>query len=182
MCAPPEPDGWLGCAGGCTVCTALISSFDLYRQHHPRCLPAPTSCAGAYRACSADCPAPSLDDASCRDEPGGWPGCVGSGCTVDRALVAANPGYLRANPLCGVADLGTASHVGCSPLCPPVIQDGAPDGWDGCRGYGVWVCVELLDGFPRYFENHPACSPNTTCQGLHFACSSSCPPPGPGDR
>jgi hypothetical protein len=179
--------GWLGCRSACSVCKHLVEDMDLYAQRHPGCTVSAESCDGAYRPCGAACPIPSPADWSCSPVAGGWPGCVGSGCAVDPALVAAYPGYLRGHRACTLAPSMPDSHVGCSALCPApgeadrMVRDGSGD-WDGCRGYGLWVCVELLDGYPRYFSNHPLCVPNPTCEGAHLACNEACPAPGPADR
>lgn len=51
--------------------------------------------------------------------------------------------------------------------------------WDGCRGSGCWVCAEKVSAaqYPRYFENHPRCLLNTTCDGQAYNCSVNCPRP-----
>jgi len=183
------PSEWIGCNAACGVCGDMVAAFGLYLQNHPRCAVATTSCAGATRTCTSDCPLPTVDDLDCRANPAGWVGCIGSGCAIDPANLAGYPGYLDAHPFCSP---GNATHsgnrVGCSTACPRptdsdrAIRDGAADGWDGCRGYGIWVCTELLEGYPRYLANHPFCVANGTCAGLYFACSESCPAPGPADR
>jgi hypothetical protein len=187
-CAPADTAvGWLGCAAGCRVCNPFVESMDLYAQRHPGCAVAAESCEGAYRPCGAACPVPSPGDWSCSPVATGWQGCVGSGCAVDPALVAAYPGYLDGHPACTLARSMPASHVGCSAVCPApgeadrLVRDGSGD-WNGCRGYGLWVCVELLEGYPRYVANHPLCVANPTCHGLYAACNEACPAPGPADR
>lgn len=60
--------------------------------------------------------------------------------------------------------------------------DGSPGGWQGCRGSGCSVCTELTQQYPRYFLNHPSCSPNATCAGAHYTCNSDCPAPSQADR
>jgi hypothetical protein len=131
-----------------------------------------------------------MDDASCRAQAtGSWLGCVGGGCSVDRAAIADFANYERAHPLCLAVDAPAGTNrVGCSPICPPptdderLSHDGAGDGWIGCRGYGSWACLELLGGYTHYFTNHPACLPNPICAGNYAACGAACPTPSPGDR
>ena len=60
--------------------------------------------------------------------------------------------------------------------------DGSPGQWDGCRGNGCFVCTEKLVGYPRYVENHPGCSANSTCDGAFFTCNDRCPAPTDADR
>lgn len=62
------------------------------------------------------------------------------------------------------------------------VCDGSPGVWNGCRGTGCWVCTENLVEFPRYFQNHPSCLPNDTCEGLFFQCNAACPEPTDADR
>lgn len=54
--------------------------------------------------------------------------------------------------------------------------------WDGCRGTGCAPCSDLVDGYSRYFENHPNCVRNPTCNGQYNQCSSQCPRPTEADR
>jgi hypothetical protein len=68
---------------------------------------------------------------------------------------------------------------------PELECNGAPQNnpdtarWDGCRGSGCAVCAEKLSTtqYPRYFENHPLCQRNTTCDGEAYNCSVNCPKP-----
>jgi hypothetical protein len=65
---------------------------------------------------------------------------------------------------------------------PPSSQcSGASGGWLGCRGTGCHACIDLLEDYPRYFQNHPNCVPNTTCNGSHYTCSANCPAPTSSD-
>jgi hypothetical protein len=177
---------WVGCVAGCGACDTVLAPFDLYFQHHPRCQHGGTSCTGAYTSCSVDCPRPTEEDASCLPVPqGSWTGCRDNGCVVDSGAVAAYPGYFRAHPFC-LPGSGSGPPTGCSLLCPPPnesdrkVQEGA--GWQGCRGYGTWACVELLGRYLSYFKNHPFCVANTTCSGEFFPCSDVCPAPTEADR
>lgn len=182
------PSDWIGCNASCGLCGEMLTGFDLYLQNNPRCGLAVGRCDGATRTCNADCPRPTLADISCRPAAEGWPGCVGSGCAIDPAQVAAYPGYFTAHPFCHPANTAhSGNRVGCAAACPPPTESDRAErhgtgSWDGCRGYGIWVCVELVEGYPRYFKNHPFCVPNGTCDGAHFSCNEACPPPGPGDR
>ncbi|HMB55529.1 MAG TPA: hypothetical protein VKU40_19575, partial [Thermoanaerobaculia bacterium] len=61
--------------------------------------------------------------------------------------------------------------------------DGIGDGtWNGCRGTGCSVCAEKLTGYDCYFDNHPECILNSTCNGFFFDCDAACPPPTEADR
>jgi len=60
--------------------------------------------------------------------------------------------------------------------------DGIGDGtWNGCRGTGCSVCAEKLAGYDCYFQNHPDCILNSTCQGLFYDCDAACPAPTAAD-
>ena len=73
---------------------------------------------------------------------------------------------------------GLRSVFGAAGSC-----DGIGDGiWDGCRGTGCSVCAEKLGGFDCYFDNHPDCILNVTCEGRFFSCDEACPPPSEEDR
>lgn len=54
--------------------------------------------------------------------------------------------------------------------------------WNGCRGTGCAPCAPLVDGYSRYFENHPNCVRNATCGGQYYQCNSQCPRPTEADR
>jgi hypothetical protein len=191
VCQPPPDAGsgldWIGCSATCGVCELWADVFDLYELHHPQCHRSTVACEGAWAECSADCPIPSEQDTSCNSKADGWSGCRGSGCTVIPELVAAYPNYFKNHGLCRLAG-SSGDDVRCNGVCPaPGPQDqidgnGSPGGWNGCRGYGLWVCTELVNGYPRYFINHPLCQPNPTCHGWSGTCNSACPAPGPQDR
>jgi hypothetical protein len=183
------PSPWIGCNAACGVCGEMVAAFGRYQQNHPRCKVAATSCDGAARTCTSDCPLPTVDDLDCGPAAGGWVGCIASGCAIDPAYIADYPGYLDAHPFCNRGnDTHSGNRVGCSPACPKpgesdrLIGDGSSDGWVGCRGYGLWVCVELLEGYPKYLKNHPFCVANGTCDGFYALCNDACPTPGPADR
>jgi hypothetical protein len=59
--------------------------------------------------------------------------------------------------------------------------DGTPGEWAGCRGNGCAVCAEQVQGYTRYFQNHPRCVLNTTCDGSFFTCNALCPAPTMAD-
>jgi hypothetical protein len=59
--------------------------------------------------------------------------------------------------------------------------DGTAGNWDGCRGHGCAVCVELVAEYPNYFVNHPFCVPNPTCDNSYYTCNEHCPPPSAAD-
>jgi hypothetical protein len=58
---------------------------------------------------------------------------------------------------------------------------GTPGGWDGCRGSGCWVCKERVEGYTKYFKNHPRCILNETCDGYWGTCNADCPAPTGAD-
>lgn len=59
--------------------------------------------------------------------------------------------------------------------------EGVAGQWQGCRGTGCLVCAELVASYPCYFQNHPNCASNSTCDGLYFTCSDACPAPTQAD-
>jgi V8-like Glu-specific endopeptidase len=52
-------------------------------------------------------------------------------------------------------------------------------GWKACRGSGCSVCSDAFNAsyYDLYFQNHPNCSLNTTCNGSHSTCNAACPEP-----
>jgi hypothetical protein len=188
-CMPPasSEETWLACAGGCTACPDILQRFDLYFDHNPGCRPG-AACGIVGSICGGACPMPTRADSSCSSQPGNWMGCRGSGCNVDPAVLGQNRDpYIKNHPFCtSTASSGPA--VPCAAMCPPVTVgdtfscDVSANGWPGCRGYGCWVCAELVRDYPRYFQNHPACTPNTTCHSVYYGCNSACPMPGPADK
>jgi hypothetical protein len=58
----PQPDGWLACNTGCTVCTLEVESYPRYFQNHPNCVPMPGRCKDGPHACGAACPRPGPED------------------------------------------------------------------------------------------------------------------------
>ena len=190
MCRPPEDheSTWLACTDGCLACAEILAPFDRYFTNHPACRPGHT-CGVVGNVCGSACPMPTPDDVSCTPKAGGWMGCRGSGCNVDLALIETiAPTYFSDHPWCNGATSIDGPLVPCSDICPaptPADQiacDGTPGQWEGCRGYGCWVCAELIKDFPRYLQNHPACTANVTCHGNYFTCNEVCPAPGPGDK
>ena len=77
--------------------------------------------------------------------------------------------YLAADE---IEECGGAQHLN--------IPDAAR--WNGCRGTGCGVCSELVTEYPRYFENHPLCARNTTCDNGYSNCSVNCPKPTAVDQ
>jgi hypothetical protein len=51
-----------------------------------------------------------------------------------------------------------------SEVCPNC--NGTSGQWAGCRGTGCSVCAEKLTNYPCYFQNHPNCILNSTCENL----------------
>lgn len=117
-----------------------------------------------------------------------WRGCVsGQPCTVCAAEIAQFPLYLQQHPRCQAWPCDhNPVHDSCSSDCPPPGGrdqcDGTPGNWKGCRGLGCYVCSVLVRDYPKYFQNHPVCSANPSCQGQYYTCSAACPPPAPEDR
>jgi hypothetical protein len=67
------------------------------------------------------------------------------------------------------------------PKTNPFFCEGTDGNWKGCRNGGCHVCIEMLQGFPNYFRNHPNCNASMTCEGRYFSCSANCPPPSAQD-
>jgi hypothetical protein len=63
----------------------------------------------------------------------------------------------------------------------PAACNGTSGQWNGCRGSGCRVCIDLVQQYPCYFVNHPQCEPNDTCEGQYFQCNSLCPAPTQAD-
>jgi len=66
--------------------------------------------------------------------------------------------------------------------CQPWVQPPDPAQFDGCGGSGCSVCQELVTAYPRYFENHPSCTPDAACGGVRSRCSFNCPAPTDRDK
>jgi hypothetical protein len=127
----------------------------------------------------------------CSGSPNGWTGCRGTGCSVCSELVANYPLYLIRHENCAALSTCDGQYYACSDNCPaPTDEDinggtaceGASGGWVGCRSNGCLVCQDQLVAYPNYLKNHPNCGVNPACEGLYFACSSSCPAPTNADR
>lgn len=115
---------------------------------------------------------PPLDGAS---------GGSGAATTTSSHGGTAGTGGTQPGPTChnGVCEPGEDCAT-CPECCPPGVCEGNT-GFDGCRGHGCSVCVELVGGYTHYFVNHPSCSLNTTCDGAFFACNDACPAPSSAD-
>lgn len=125
---------------------------------------------------------------TCNGTPGQWAGCRGNGCAVCAEKVTSYPCYFQNHPSCSRNTTCAGVFFTCNAACPaPTFVDtcqtcnGTPGQWEGCRGNGCAVCAELVQSYPCYFQNHPDCSRNTTCAGLHFTCNSRCPAPTAAD-
>jgi hypothetical protein len=100
------------------------------------------------------------------------------------------PRYLENHRECAANDACGGESFACNARCPqPGDADrdieachGSPDGWIGCRGTGCSPCAELLEGYPRYAQNHPGCIVNPTCNGGFFQCNAACGAPSEADR
>ncbi len=122
-----------------------------------------------------------------------WDGCRGTGCSVCAEKLVGYDCYFENHPVCILNTTCEGRFFSCDQACPPPTEadrcssgeicDGIGDGiWDGCRGTGCSVCAEKLVGYDCYFENHPECILNTTCEGRFFSCDQACPPPTEADR
>jgi hypothetical protein len=69
---------------------------------------------------------------------------------------------------------------GVTPVTP-LTCDGTAGQWAGCRGNGCAVCAEELTHYPCYFQNHPGCALNNTCDGSFSTCNAACPQPSTAD-
>ena len=58
----PDPEGWLGCNSGCSVCTLEIAEYPRYFENHPNCIPMPSRCNEGPGRCGPACPKPSERD------------------------------------------------------------------------------------------------------------------------
>jgi hypothetical protein len=124
---------------------------------------------------------------TCNGTPGQWSGCRGNGCAVCWELAQAYPYYFINHPSCTPNTTCQGQYYTCNAACPqPNSSDlqcnGTTGGWQGCRGTGCSVCSELVADYACYFQNHPSCIPNSTCQGLYFTCNANCPAPTEADR
>jgi hypothetical protein len=127
----------------------------------------------------------------CTPAPDGWNGCNGSGCSVCSSLIdSAYPKYFDHHRSCSRNTACNGSYSRCSAQCPPPSPEDSCEaapaeypGWNGCRGSGCSACSDVIDSqYPKYFLRHPECARNTTCNGSHYRCSPSCPPPTDQDR
>jgi hypothetical protein len=89
----------------------------------------------------------------------------------------------------------TGAKLTCRPNCSSVGSmndktssrewhhtcEGVAGQWQGCRGTGCLVCAELVANYPCYFQNHPNCASNSTCDGQYNTCSDACPAPTQAD-
>lgn len=177
---------WAGCRGnGCSVCNEKVSSsYPLYFFNHPSCAINYT-CGGQYFTCNSACPSPTSAD-QCNGTSGQWAGCRGNGCSVCEEKVSDYPLYFFNHPACQRNHLCDGQYFTCNINCPAPTTadrcDGTPGQWAGCRGTGCHVCAELVDEYKCYFQNHPKCNRNTTCDGLYFTCNENCPAPTEADR
>jgi hypothetical protein len=191
------PGQWAGCRGtGCEVCSETTDLYPYYFANHPKC-DRNLTCDGQVFTCNSHCPSPTKADKKpaagrCNGTSGQWAGCRGNGCAVCSEAIADYPYYFLNHPSCVKNDTCAGQLFTCNASCPaPTDADKSPPAgtcngtagqWDGCRGNGCAVCTEKLQGFPRYFQNHPNCVSNPTCAGQFFTCNSNCPEPTNADR
>ena len=88
-----------------------------------------------------------------------------------------------ATAACGATGIKTCSPAGswCSCLGDTPTTCMGTGTFTGCRGDGCSVCQEKLGAYACYTKNHPGCAVNTTCGGLFYPCSATCPQPTPED-
>jgi extracellular elastinolytic metalloproteinase len=128
----------------------------------------------------------SCQFAQCNGTSGQWSGCRGTGCHVCAEKVSSHPLYFVNHPGCIKNTTCGGQYFTCNANCPaPTTADacnGTSGQWAGCRGTGCSVCAEKVSSYPLYFKNHPACIPNTTCNGSYFTCNVNCPAPTTADQ
>ncbi|HEX2163943.1 MAG TPA: M36 family metallopeptidase [Thermoanaerobaculia bacterium] len=128
----------------------------------------------------------SCQFAQCNGTSGQWQGCRGTGCHVCAEKVASHPLYFVNHPGCIRNTNCQGLYFTCNANCPAPGSADACNGtsgqWQGCRGTGCSVCAEKVSAYPLYFKNHPACIPNTTCNGSYFTCNVNCPAPTVADQ
>lgn len=57
------------------------------------------------------------------------------------------------------------------------------DGWKGCYSGGCAVCTKSVTDYPYYFDWHPCCLANNTCNSNNpVLCNARCPPPTQHDK
>jgi hypothetical protein len=57
------------------------------------------------------------------------------------------------------------------------------DGWSGCYNGGCAVCRDSVAGYPYYFDWHPCCIVNTSCNSNGpVKCNARCPAPTEHDK
>lgn len=121
-----------------------------------------------------DCEDPDcIEDCPFRE----WNGCTPDGSSACQELV--DPSYFDIRPDCPPAECGEGPYAPCGVGCTAPYTTEYPEGtegnWAGCRGNGTAVCTDLANRL--YFENHPLCSPNESCEGRYYTCNESCPLP-----
>jgi hypothetical protein len=131
-------------------------------------------------------PLPRTSPYFCEGTENAWKGCRGSGCTVCVEMVRSYENYFRNHPNCLANSDCKGRYFTCSSNCPPpTIADSCealPDGWLGCS-HGCGVCSNVLENYPRYFENRPNCIPTPgRCKDAPNPCGAACPPPTAADQ
>lgn len=76
-----------------------------------------------------------------------------------------------------LSPLGTIYHNFATIPGKGAECNGSPGGFEGCRGNGCSVCVEVLVKYPKYFQNRPNCIQNPTCEGQFYQCNAACTEP-----
>ena len=100
--------------------------------------------------------------------------------------MSSYPLYFFNHTACVKETACNGQYFTCNSSCPsPTSADqctGTSGQWAACRGTGCHVCAEKVSAYPLYFKNHPACIPNTGCNGSYFTCNANCPAPTSADQ
>jgi len=109
---------------------------------------------------------------------GGIAGLAAGGSAGSQAGGAAGAGADGGGAAGQAGAAADGGEAGAPPAC-----GGNAGGFMGCEFNGCNVCVEKVTGYSKYFANHPACTPLTTClAGLYGACNNACPAPSEADK
>jgi hypothetical protein len=95
-------------------------------------------------------------------------------------LALATNGSVASNGIASITASNFTYAVATDNTCT-----GTPGTWAACAGNGCSVCTARTKDYPRYFENHPHCSPNVACgdnPSFGYTCNSNCPAPTDSDR
>lgn len=119
------------------------------------------------------------------------PVALGPGCyraEIDLGLLAAESGSAGVSGApgteCDMAQVD-AEQDACR-IDPPTLAEcteQAVNGWSGCYSGGCAVCTKSVADYPYYFDWHPCCLANDTCNSNDpVRCNARCPPPAEHDK